>query len=218
MIYLRAGVYAEGPTDYEFLLPLLDRLLDVIAASLFPGACEVGPTTGIDAPRGTAGGRAERVAAAIDRAWDACTLFVIHADGAGDSEGARRNNVEPGLFAARTARPERSIPGVACVPVREIEAWMHVDPGVFATILGAGSTPGCPAEPGSGSSIRRRRSDASSQEGGARRPPERMHGFFGERVSFHALRRLPAFQAFEAELHAVIREVARCHGVDGRAG
>jgi hypothetical protein len=27
MIYLRAGLYAEGPTDYYFLLPLLDRML-----------------------------------------------------------------------------------------------------------------------------------------------------------------------------------------------
>jgi hypothetical protein len=211
MIYIRAGVYAEGPTDYDFLLPLLDRLLDSIAAPLFPGAYEVGPTAGIDAPRGTAGGRAEKVVAAIDAHWNACTLFVIHADGAGDPEGARRNNVEPGLAAARSTRRDPSIPAAACVPVREIEAWMLVDPGVFHTILGAGATPACPAEP-------ERELDPKATlrriltEGGARRPPERMHAFFGERVRLDALRRLPAFQMFEADLLTALREIARLHG------
>ena len=81
MIYIRAGLYAEGPSDYDFLLPLLDRLLDSLAASLFPGAYEVGGTAGIDAPRGTAGGRAEKVAAAVNDWWGACTLFVIHWSG-----------------------------------------------------------------------------------------------------------------------------------------
>ncbi len=211
MIYLRAGVYAEGPTDYDFLLPLLDRLLDAIAAPLFPGAYEVGPTAGIDAPRSTAGGRAEKVAAAIDASWDACTLFVIHTDGAGDPEGARKNNVEPGLAAARSARPDRCVPGVACVPVREIEAWMLVDPAVFNTILGAGATPACPAEPerDPDPKVTLRR---ILKEGGARRPPERMHAFFGERVRLDALRRLAAFQAFEADLLAALRDIARAHG------
>lgn len=41
MIYLRAGLYAEGPTDYDFLLPLINRLLREIAAQTFPGANEV---------------------------------------------------------------------------------------------------------------------------------------------------------------------------------
>src|SRR5262249_48336692 len=53
VIYIRAGVYAEGPTDYDFLLPFLDRLLDTLAASLFAGAYEVASTAGIDAPHTT---------------------------------------------------------------------------------------------------------------------------------------------------------------------
>lgn len=55
MIYLRAGLYAEGPTDYHFLRPLLDRLLNDLAAPLFAGNYEIADTLGIDArvPRGT---------------------------------------------------------------------------------------------------------------------------------------------------------------------
>jgi hypothetical protein len=135
MIYVRAGVYAEGPTDYDFLLPLLDRLLDSLAASLFPGAYVVGPTAGIDAPR-HAGGRAERVSEAIHDRWGDCTLFVIHTDGAGDPEGAMKSCVEPGIEAARAARPDRSIVAAPCIPVREIEAWLVVDPAVFQELMG----------------------------------------------------------------------------------
>ncbi len=36
VIYLRAGLYAEGPTDYQFLRPLLDRLLNELAARALP--------------------------------------------------------------------------------------------------------------------------------------------------------------------------------------
>jgi hypothetical protein len=212
VIYFRAGLYAEGPTDYDFLLPLLDRFLDALAAPLFPGAYEVAPAVGIDAPRRTTGGRSERIAAAIDVSWDTCTLFVIHADGAGDPEGARRNTVEPGLLLARTAHPERSIAAAACVPVREIEAWMLVDPTVFHALLGAGTTPACPADPERDldpkASLRR-----ILKDGGARRPPERMHAFFGEHVGLDALRKLPAFQAFEADLCSALRDVARTMSV-----
>jgi hypothetical protein len=204
MIYIRAGVYAEGPTDYEFLLPLLDRLLDSLAGSLFPGAYEVGSTYGIDAASGT-GRRAGRVAEAIHEFWDACTLFVIHTDGAGDPEGAMKTNVEPGVDAARSARPERAVVAAACIPVREIEAWLLADPAVFQAILG--TTPSCPADP-------ERELDPKAtlrrilKEGGARRPPERMYRFFGERVRIDSLRSLPAFRAFEAALVAAFRELA----------
>ena len=59
MIYIRAGLYAEGRTDSEFLLPIINRLLDDIAARLFSGAYELAETLGIDAPSGTSGGRAK---------------------------------------------------------------------------------------------------------------------------------------------------------------
>jgi Domain of unknown function (DUF4276) len=207
MIYIRAGVYAEGPTDYDFLLPLLDRLLDSLAASLFSGAYEVGSTAGIDAPRVAGGGRAERIAAAVDDWWGACTLFVIHSDGAGDPASARENCVEPGVEAARSKRAELPLLVAACIPVREIEAWMLVDPEAFRTILGEGSEQACPADP-------EREIDPKAtlrrilKEGGVRRPPERLYAFFGERVRLDALRSLPAFQVFEREIVTALRALA----------
>ena len=50
MIYLCAGLYAEGPSDYHFLSPLISRLLDTVGSRLFPSECEVAETVGIDAP------------------------------------------------------------------------------------------------------------------------------------------------------------------------
>ncbi len=208
MIYIRAGVFAEGPSDYDFLLPLLNRLLDSMAASLFPGAYELGEAAGIDAPRGTGGGRAERIAAAIDSWWGDCTLFVIHTDGSGDPAGARSTCVEPGIEAARSMRPESPSLVAVCIPVREIEAWMLADPEAFRPILGQSSVPACPADP-------ERELDPKAtlhrilKEGGVRRPPERIHAFFGERVRLEALRSLPAFRAFEGELVAALHALAR---------
>jgi hypothetical protein len=50
-IYLRAALFAEGPSDYEFLVPLINRLLDSLGSRLYPGAVAVEETLGIDAPR-----------------------------------------------------------------------------------------------------------------------------------------------------------------------
>jgi hypothetical protein len=51
MIYLCAGLYAEGSSDYDFLLPLISRLLDTVGARLFPSECEVAETTDRSARR-----------------------------------------------------------------------------------------------------------------------------------------------------------------------
>jgi hypothetical protein len=106
VIYLRVGLFAEGPTDYHFLLGLIDKVVDEAAASLLAGVSEVAPPLGIDAPRSLRNrSREERIAAAIEASWDECTLFVIHGDGAGDPDGARRSLVEPGIARAHAARP-----------------------------------------------------------------------------------------------------------------
>jgi hypothetical protein len=74
VIYLRAGLYAEGPTDYRFLLRLLNRHIDMLAASLFASGYEIADSVGIDAPADRPGGRAKRIAAAIEENIEACTL------------------------------------------------------------------------------------------------------------------------------------------------
>jgi len=133
MTYLCAGLYAEGPTDYAFLLPLLDQLLPQIAVDVLREIPIIGPSVGIDAGAHGPARRDARIAAAVRAHWDQCTLFVIHADGSGDPDRARREQVEPGLGAARAEHPD--LAAVACVPVREIEAWLLADSAPFRKLF-----------------------------------------------------------------------------------
>lgn len=209
MIYLRAGLYAEGPTDCAFLPPLLDRLMDELAASSFAGQYELGDCLCIDAPHSTAADRADRIAAAIHEHWERCTVFIVHSDGAGDPDKARREQVDPGIDAARARRTDRPVAAAACIPVREIEAWMLADPEVFRQI-GGKFPPGCPAAPESelDPKLTLRR---LLKESGVRRPrPD--YAFFGANVRFECLRTLPAFVSFEQELSHAIEETAEHQG------
>ncbi len=208
-IYLCAALYAEGTSDYEFLSPLIQRLLDTLGSRLFPGMVDVGETIGIDAPRPTPVKRADRIAAAVADHWDAFTLLVVHSDGAGAPDEAREYNITPGIELARHAFP--SLIAIPCVPVREIEAWMLADESVFRTILGRDVPLTLPVDPD-------REMDPKQtflrilQEGGLRRGNTRAHRLFGEEVCFDALRKLIAFQQFEAELCEAIQAVARVTG------
>lgn len=212
MIYLRAGLFAEGPSDYDFLRRLLDRLIEAIATGLFPGAYEVGETIGIDAPPGLQKSRrADRiVAACVDNAG-LFELLVIHADGDADPTAARKQRIEPGIVALQGSSCEQPIFAVPCIPVREIEAWMLTDVEAFRALLGSKVTPALPGDP-------EREGDPKAtlqqvlRAGGARRLPASLYAFFGERVALKTLRSLPAFQTFEAELTVAIRAVATSQG------
>lgn len=212
MIYLRAGLYAEGPSDYAILLRLIPRALDALGASLFPGACEVGDTLGIDAPASQKSTkRCDKIAAAVEANFDLCELFIIHSDGAGDPSAARRTCIDPGVYLAQAKHPDRLLVAVACVPVREIEAWLLADAKPFRDLLGQGVNPALPADP-------ERDLDPKATlrrillEGGARRGPESVYAFIGENVELKALRALPAYRAFEDDLTRAIHAVAEAQG------
>ena len=207
-VYLRAGLYAEGGSDYDFLSPLLNRLVPELATILLPGQNLVPECLGIDAPLPFPAKRADRIAAAIEH-WEECTVFVVHSDGAGDPEKARSEQVDPGIDAARAMRPERPVAAAACIPVREIEAWMLVDPEVFR-LIGGKTPPDMPAAPehelDPKATLRR-----LLKQSGVRRP-RADYAFFGANVRFECLRKLPAFVAFEQELRLAIEEAARHQG------
>lgn len=211
MIYLRAGLYAEGPTDYAFLRPLLDRLMDELAASLYAGQYELGECLGIDAPSGTHADRAERVAAAIHAHRNECTVLVIHSDGAGDPERARREQVAPGMDAARARCTDRPVAAAACIPVREIEAWMLVDPDVFP-LVGRSTPPTCPVEPERELDPKVTLDRLLTDSGVRRQRRDRVYGIFGVNVRLECLRRLQAFASFENELVRAIEEAAAHQG------
>ncbi len=209
MIYLCAGVFAEGPTDYDFLLRLLNRHLDELGAQLFAGNYEVADTIGIDAPAGAKDRRADKIAAAIDEFAEICTLFVIHSDGGANAERAQETCIDPGIATARNAHPE--VVAVPCVPVREIEAWLLTDPDSFRAFLGKSFNPDLPSKP-------EKEIDPKAtlqrilQDGGSHRSPESIYALFGEKVRIETLRSLPAFQAFEAEMIKALEQVARSQG------
>lgn len=207
--YLCAGIFAEGPSDYRFLFGLLDRLLETLGAEALQGRFNSAQPVGIDAPAGARKKRREeRIAAAIDASWSECTLFVVHGDGAGDPEGARRSLIEPGLALARTRHPELAAAG--CVPVREIEAWMLADAGAFSRIFRTDRVPELPRDPESELDPKRvladvLRSMGARLEGGA----GRYHAELGREVRPAELRRLPAFRQFEVDLRMAVEAVSR---------
>jgi hypothetical protein len=212
-IYLCAALYAEGTSDYEFLSPLINRLLDGVGHELFPGKVDVAETIGIDAPRPYPSKRDERIAAAVAEHWGAFTLLVIHADGAGDPDEARDRCVTPGIALSRQAFPD--LVTVPCVPVRELEAWMLADAEAFHALLGRGATPSLPTDP-------EREKDPKQalrrilEEGNFRRGSERTYRLFAEGVRFEALRKLSAFQRFEADVREAVQAIARASdGSDG---
>lgn len=200
MIYLCAGIFAEGNSDYAFLMPLVNRLLFELSIAV-PQATEVADSVGIDAPRRAPKKRADRIAAAIQACQGQCTLFVIHADEDGDLRAALEERVEPGR---RAAAAVVNAPIVACVPVREIEAWLLCDRQAFAALLPR-AAPELPRHPEADSDPKRTLSGIYAALG----LRGEYHAFFGENVALEALRRLPAFRAFEGELRAAIDSLAR---------
>ncbi len=202
MIYLCAGVYAEGRSDYAFLLPLTSRMLFALGASISQ-ATEVADSVGIDAARPFPSTREARIAGAIQRHAGQCTLFVIHADAGNDAEAALRDRVRPGQRAAGD-----HVGTVACIPVREIEAWMLSDPGVFTALM-AKASPALPRDPEAVGDPKQALMQIF-EDVGLRGGLGDYYRFFGENVDLACLRRLPAFCRFEAEMKAAV--LALGHG------
>jgi len=201
VIYLCAGVYAEGASDYAFLPPLITRVL-YEASTVVPQLTEVADSVGIDASRPRPRTRAERIAKAIREYEGQCSLFVIHADADGDHHAALRERVDPGRQAAGVTAPI-----VACIPVREMEAWMLADRAAFTSLI-ADAEPELPRDPEAEPDPKRTLSRIydALQIRGARGDYYR---FFGENVEIARLRRLPAFQQFEGELRDAVEALGR---------
>lgn len=205
MIYVRTGLYAEGPSDYRFLMPLIDRLLQELAPTALPSLPEIADTIAIDAPAPTPQHRAERIESAVLDHWGDCTVFVIHGDGNGDHVRALNERVLPGITRVLSRHADAAI--VPCIPVREVEAWMLCDPDVFRQLLGQSPTlpenPELLAEP---KKVLARIFDELGADPGVLRSYQR---FFGANVSLGALRVLASFRAFEQGLQGALRMLCR---------
>lgn len=98
---------------------------------------------------------------------------------------------------------------MACIPVREMEAWLLSDRVAFATLLG-GAEPALPRDPEADLDPKRTLSRIHD-ELGLRGPIGDYYGFFGENVALDRLRRLEAFRTFEDELRSAVALLVRPH-------
>lgn len=127
MQYLSLALYAEGPTDYHFLRPLLYRLCEDLCLNEGWSAVEISEVLALDdAPDQKDAPRAQRILSAAKAAAGAWRILFIHADGANDPKGLRAQQVEPGLSLLREKFGSTGV-GVAVVPVREMETWAIAD-------------------------------------------------------------------------------------------
>ncbi|WP_374262287.1 hypothetical protein [Zoogloea sp.] len=137
MQYLGLALYAEGPTDYYFLRPLLQRLCEDLCANEARGPVDVSEVLALNHPESSdAEPREQRILAAALLAQGAWKIVFVHADGANDPRGARQEQVEPSLELLRDAFKDEGV-GVAVVPIRETEAWAIADGDAIRSVFGS---------------------------------------------------------------------------------
>jgi hypothetical protein len=205
---LRLAIIPEGPTDVRFFTPLLRRLV-MAQDGLRP--CDV-PSDVLDlsSSSGLAATRAERIRDAVSRAEGSFDLLFVHADGASDPLGKRREQVDPGILAAGPWLPRRAAVGL--VPVREMEAWALADGDAIRRALQTSKTDADLAIPQSADRVADPKEALNAvvcaAHPGAKRRRARSGADYlevlGDAVSLDALRRLPAFQALEEELREAL--------------
>ena len=216
MHYLGLALYAEGPSDYRFLCPLLLRLCEE-ACSSATQPVDIGDVLALGDPIERAdGSRADRIAQAAVDAAPAWNVLFVHADADSDAVAAMRDRVLPGLSRLMTSGLARA-EGVAVVPVRVTEAWTLADGdalrAVFGTILGDDQL-GLAAH---GRGVEQLTDPKQVLEAAcaAALPRGRRHrmkvGYFlnalGEEVSLQRLRDLPSFARLESDLVDALRRL-----------
>ena len=217
MRYLGLALFAEGPTDYRFLPPVLRRATEELCLRSARQSVEVGDILGLYAPNNYRNADlATQILAAAREAEGAYNILFVHTDGAGNPATAADERIKPvrERIAAELARQEWT---VGVVPVREMEAWTLVDGdalrGAFGTVLDD-SALGLPTRAREVESIldpKQALEQAYSRViGGRRRGRRKAADFFdaiGERVRLDRLREVPAYQRFEQELRRALLEL-----------
>jgi len=214
--YLGLALYAEGPTDYYFLRPLLQRLCEDLCAREAIGPVDVSEVLSLDHPDEVdAAPREQRILAAAKLAQNSWTILFVHADGANDPKRIRKEQVEPSLELLRDSFKDDGVP-VAVVPIRETEAWAIADGDAIRSAFGTDISNGELGLPA------RRAAEAvtdpkavlqlafnATQPSGRRRKQGTSPylNTLGEVVSLSHLRELTAFATLECDLKAALRQL-----------
>ncbi len=219
MPYLALALFAEGPTDYRFLSPILRRIAEDLCLRRARFTVEVGevvlqlyaPAKYREADLGT------KILEAAREAHGAYNILFIHTDGAGNPDSAYAQRVQPAAdrIAKELARQQERTVGV--VPVREMEAWTLVDGDAlreaFGTVLDD-SALGIPEKCREVERILDPKQDLNQVYrqviGSSRRRRGKVEEYLaaiGERVQLSRLREVPAFQRFEQDLSSALVEL-----------
>lgn len=217
MQYLGLALYAEGRTDYSFLSPLLQRLCEDICAREAPQPVEVSEVMGLDhPPSANNAGREHRILAAAESARGAWKILFVHADGAGNPQRIRAQQVEPGVALLRATYGNDGV-GVAVVPIRETEAWVIADGDAIRLVFDSQRTNtelGLPSLSRSAETVRDPKAlldnaFAATEPSGRRRRQgvSPYLNALGEQVSLIRLRELEAFRMLETELRSALHQL-----------
>lgn len=217
MRYLGLALFAEGPTDYRFLSPLLQRLCEHACLGANQPV-EVSGMLPLDDPKNMKGApREDRIAKAALDASSSWNVLFVHADGAADRAAAHERLIAPGL--ARLA--EHGLPrheGVAVLPIRETEAWMLADGDALRTVFGTtldDAALGLPLRPALVEQVTDPKA-ALDQAYAATGPTGRrarngaaaLFDALGERVLLDRLRDVPSFRTLEQELLSALKRLS----------
>lgn len=204
MHYLGLALYAEGPTDYYFLRPLLQRLCEDLCARGARQPVEFSAVLELDDPiQLKNASRDARIVGAAKAAKGAWQLLFVHSDGEAAPALARLQQEFGEAYA-----------GVAVVPIRETEAWAMFDIEAVREVFGTTQTAddlGLPlgaAMAEATADPKRTLDDAflATNPSGRRRKQgvSPMLNALGERASLQRLRQLPSFVVLETELREAL--------------
>ena len=215
MQYLGLALYAEGPTDYYFLRPLLQRLCEDICAKESPHAVEFAEVLALDDDSDLQNAsREQRILGAAHEARGAWRILFVHTDGAANPAQAREHLAQPAIDLLRRDWGDTGI-GVAVMPIRETESWAICDVEALRRVLGTTLSPaelGLPATPAAVESafdpkLILKNAFLATQPSGRRK----RHGIapmlnaLGEQVALRNLRALSGFMTLESELRSALR-------------
>lgn len=210
MHYLGIALYAEGPTDYYFLRPLLQRLCEDICVRESPHMVEFSEVLALDHSLKTKdSSRAQRILDAAKAARGVWRVLFVHADGANDPARAREQLVQPALALLQQEMVQDGC-GLAVIPIRETEAWAIWDGDALRQVFGttlSDQALGLPATANLVESVADPKAVLNNafnatQPSGRRKKQgiSPMLNALGEQVSLPQLRQIPGFSQFEAEL------------------
>jgi hypothetical protein len=217
MRYLALALFAEGPTDQEFLPRILFRLVTEISAELSDQPVEV-PELFIR-PRSirTRGGisRAERVLALFGEALDSVDLLFIHADADSDPVTAYETRVQPCCNLLHAVHRHCRFQCIGVIPVRETEAWAIADVNAVTRALGTtrrADELGLPDSPARAERVADPKAVlraaqhivlGRSRQGRLQAAP--LHAVLGETVQLAILRQMEAFRQLEIRLRDALQ-------------